>query len=57
VLRGVVVPAGAHEVVWSYRVPGLRLGVALSLLGLLAALAWAGALLVRARRARALATR
>ncbi|HZV73598.1 MAG TPA: hypothetical protein VFF79_07780 [Conexibacter sp.] len=50
VLRGVVVPAGEHEVVWSYRVPGLRLGVALALLALLATLAWAGALIVRRRR-------
>jgi hypothetical protein len=50
VLRGVVVPAGTHEVVWSYRVPGLRLGAALSAVGLLAWLAWA-ALLLRARRA------
>ena len=51
VLRGVVVPAGAHEIVWSYRLPGLRLGLALSLLGLLAALGWGGWLVVRARRA------
>ena len=50
VLRGVVVPAGRHEVVWSYRVPGLRAGAALSGIGLLAVLAWAGALLVRSRR-------
>ncbi len=50
VLRGVAVPAGEHEIVWSYRVPGLRAGAALSLLALLATLAWAGALVVRARR-------
>jgi len=50
VLRGVVVPAGEHEIVWSYRVPGLRAGAALSLLALLATLAWAGALVMRARR-------
>jgi hypothetical protein len=50
VLRGVVVPAGSHEVVWSYRVPGLRAGAALSGVGLVAVLAWAGVLLVRARR-------
>jgi hypothetical protein len=34
VMRGVAVGAGTHEVKWSYRVPGLRAGVALSLLGL-----------------------
>ena len=50
VLRGVVVPAGTHEIVWRYRVPGLRLGAALSIAGLLAALAWGGALIVRRRR-------
>ncbi len=52
VLRGVAVGAGEHEIVWSYRVPGLRAGAALSLLALLATLGWAGALVVRARRAR-----
>jgi hypothetical protein len=52
VLRGVAVPAGEHEIVWSYRVPGLRVGAALSLLALAATLAWAAALAVRARRAR-----
>jgi hypothetical protein len=35
VMRGVVVGAGAHEVEWRYRVPGLRAGVALTLLALL----------------------
>ncbi len=50
VLRGVVVPAGTHAVVWRYRAPGLALGAALSAIGLLAALAWAGLLLVRRRR-------
>jgi len=50
VLRGVVVPAGRHEVVWSYRVPGLRAGAALSGVGLLAAIAWIGVLVVRSRR-------
>jgi len=40
VLRGVVVPAGTHAVVWRYRVPGLRLGAALSALGLALLLAW-----------------
>ncbi len=50
VLRGVVVPAGTHRVVWSYRVPGLRAGAALSLLGLLIAAGWGGWLFVRRRR-------
>jgi uncharacterized membrane protein YfhO len=49
VLRGVAVPAGTHAVVWRYRVPGLALGAALSALGLLSALAWAGWLLARRR--------
>jgi hypothetical protein len=52
VLRGVVVPAGTHEIVWRYRVPGLRAGAALSAVGLLAGLAWAGALVARSRRTR-----
>jgi uncharacterized membrane protein YfhO len=52
VLRAVIVPAGEHEVVWSYRVPGLRLGAALSGFGLALAAAWAGVLVVRARRRR-----
>jgi hypothetical protein len=30
VLRGVAVGAGEHEIAWSYRVPGLRAGVAIS---------------------------
>ena len=50
-LRGVIVPAGAHTVEWSYRVPGLRAGAALSAVGLLALLGWT-AVLVRARRRR-----
>ncbi|HEU4702852.1 MAG TPA: YfhO family protein, partial [Conexibacter sp.] len=57
VLRGVVVPAGTHEVRWRYRVPGLRLGALLSAAGLLAALAWAGVLLARSRCSGALSRR
>ncbi len=30
VMRGVLVGAGSHEVVWSYRVPGLRIGLLVS---------------------------
>jgi hypothetical protein len=51
VLRGVVVDPGSHEIVWSYRVPGLRAGVATSALALLVLLG--AAVLPRARRARA----
>jgi len=50
VMRGVVVPAGRHRIVWSYRVPGLQLGAALSALGLLLLLGWAGTLRARRRR-------
>jgi hypothetical protein len=49
VLRGVVVPAGEHEIVWRYRVPGLRAGVVLSVLALLCAAGWGAVLLLRAR--------
>jgi Bacterial membrane protein YfhO len=49
VLRGVAVPAGTHEIAWRYRVPGLRLGAALSALGLALLLLWGG--LARRRRA------
>ncbi|MBS1868153.1 MAG: hypothetical protein JSS99_00645 [Actinobacteria bacterium] len=52
VLRGVVVTAGHHQIVWRYRVPGLRLGMALSMVGLLAAAVWGSALVARSRRAR-----
>ncbi|HKG02610.1 MAG TPA: YfhO family protein [Conexibacter sp.] len=55
VLRGVVVDAGQHEIVWSYRVPGLRAGIATSALALILLLG--AALLPRARRARARRTR
>lgn len=53
VMRGVVVPAGAHAIEWTYRVPGLRAGAALSALALLAAgalAAIAAAPMVRRRR-------
>jgi hypothetical protein len=51
VMRGVIVPAGSHEVAWSYTVPGLRLGV---LVSSLTALGLAGAAIaVRLRRRRA----
>lgn len=50
VMRGVAVPAGMHTIAWRYRVPGLPLGAALSGLGLLALLGWAGVLVARARR-------
>jgi hypothetical protein len=56
VVRGVVVPSGRHEIVWSYRVPGLRLGAALSLIGVLALLGW-GAWVSPWSRARARARR
>lgn len=50
VMRGVIVDPGVHRVEWSYRVPGLRLGALLSLLGLAALAAGAVALLVQRRR-------
>jgi hypothetical protein len=49
VMRGVVVGAGRHEVVWSYAVPGLRIGLVLSLLAVALTIAALGA---RARTAR-----
>ncbi len=51
VLRGVAVGAGSHTIEWSYRVPGLRAGVAIS--GAAAALLLVVALLPRVRRLRA----
>ena len=52
VLRGVVVPAGEHEIAWRYRVPGLRLGAALSALGLALAAASGAAAARRCARGR-----
>jgi membrane protein YfhO len=52
VMRGVIVPAGSHEVTWSYTVPGLALGVAISLLTLLGLAGAAVALRLRSRAAR-----
>ncbi|HMI90658.1 MAG TPA: YfhO family protein [Polyangiales bacterium] len=49
VMRGVIVPAGTHDVEWRYRVPGLRVGAALSLLAL-ALLAAGLVVMVRRRR-------
>jgi hypothetical protein len=49
VMRGVAVDAGDHEVAWTYRVPGLRLGAALSTLALVLLLG-ASIALVRMRR-------
>lgn len=48
-MRGVIVPAGRHDVVWSYAVPGLRLGAAVSLLTLAGLLAVGGWLRLGAR--------
>jgi hypothetical protein len=52
VMRGVVVPAGVHRIVWHYRVPDLREGVLLSGIGLLLLFVWASVLAVRSVRAR-----
>ena len=49
VMRGVAVGAGTHAVTWTYRVPGLRVGAALSLLALLVFAGGAGVLFVRRR--------
>jgi hypothetical protein len=50
VMRGVVAGPGRHTIVWTYAVPGLRAGVALSALALLAGIGCAAGLAVRARR-------
>jgi len=49
VMRGVLAPAGAHTIVWRYRVPGLGAGALLSALALLAAAGLALAPRVRGR--------
>lgn len=48
-MRGVVVPAGSHEVEWHYALPGLRAGFLLSLLAVVGLL---GAAVVARRRTR-----
>jgi len=50
VMRGVIVPAGQHRIVWSYAVPGLRVGALVSLLTLVALAGGALALGGRSRR-------
>jgi hypothetical protein len=50
VMRGVIVDAGRHTVVWRYTTPGLRTGALVSLAALLALLASGAALALRARR-------
>lgn len=50
VMRGVAVPAGTHEVVWRYAVPGLRAGLVLSLLAGGVLVVGCGVLVVRRRR-------
>ncbi len=49
VMRGVIVPAGTHVITWRYRVPGLRLGLALTGLAIIVVLL-AGGLEARRRR-------
>jgi hypothetical protein len=50
VMRGVVVPAGEHEIVWRYAVPGLRLGALVSAVTAAVLAATAAALALRRRR-------
>jgi len=50
VMRGTAVPAGRHDVVWSYRVPGLRLGALVSGLTLAVLTAAVAGLALRSRR-------
>jgi hypothetical protein len=35
VMRGVIVPAGDHQILWSYRTPGIRLGLLVSIASLI----------------------
>jgi hypothetical protein len=51
VMRGVVVPPGKHELVWSYAVPGLRLGALVSGATFALLAVTAGVLAIRRRRA------
>jgi hypothetical protein len=51
-MRGVVAGPGRHEIVWSYMTPGLKAGLALSLLAWLGTVGGAVALALRARRRR-----
>lgn len=53
VMRGVVVPAGRHQVVWRFTVPGLRAGALLSLLAVLAVACGVAAHTTRTRLRRA----
>jgi hypothetical protein len=50
VLRGVRVPPGEHTIEWEYRVPGLRLGLAITALGALAMLSWVAVVARRRNR-------
>jgi hypothetical protein len=53
VMRGVVAGPGTHEIEWRYRVPGLRAGVALTLVGVVAVLAMMGLIVMRRAQGRA----
>lgn len=50
VLQGVAIPAGTHSVTVEYRPTPVRLGLVLTLAGLIAAALWTGALAYQARR-------
>jgi hypothetical protein len=52
VMRGVIVDAGRHQVMWSYSVPGLRAGGGVSLLALLVAIGLLAVGAARRRRSR-----
>jgi hypothetical protein len=39
VMRGVVIPAGTHRVTWNYEVPGLRLGLLITIVSMLSLIA------------------